>query len=394
MKTNNFIFLILSLVTISCTPAKKGNMTQIAGTLKNDSMYVVDLDIQEEKENFLYSSIFNKVETIILETRKDALVTEYFKFLPFEDYLYILNVTNPRECLLFDRKGKFIRKIGGLGGGPGEYIYPKHFTIDPDNKILYLLCGRSINKYSLDGTFIGAMNIYESAGYIHFYKGKLYLAGDEKYLLIEIDPETGKSTSRFLDMDQYCKGVQMNIGFSGPFVFKSEESPKFVCAFMDTIVMLQPNGIAPFLVLRSKHLISDADRKYIKETPQEELFLNRGLEKMNKIYHVDSYFETKNKIIFSYKYEEKANSIIFDLSNKTYKKQKVLNDLVFNQGNMRNILYADTSGVYESYQYGFYFTYIYDWIQQGFLALDLDKREELMQLPEDTNPVIFFHSYN
>jgi len=39
----------------------------------------------------------------------------------------------------FNKEGKFIRKYGNRGNGPGEYLSIKDFTIDTENEIVYLM---------------------------------------------------------------------------------------------------------------------------------------------------------------------------------------------------------------------------------------------------------------
>jgi len=253
-----FLLLIFTLIVFACTPPQKK-----VGMVENYSLIVADLDMGKKISVINASSIFNKVNTIILETGKDCLVGSDFIFSAFDNYLFILNVLPTKDFLLFDREGKFIRKIGGLGRGPGEYTRIFDFTVDPDNKVIYLLCDLVINKYSFDGAYIGAIRLKKHTSFIQYVKGKLYIEPrDGKYLLQSIDPETGRQTDKFLETALYDKGWnEPNFKFGRPFLYRSVESPKFKSTFMDTIVSIHHDKPVPFLALKSKNLTNNADVK-------------------------------------------------------------------------------------------------------------------------------------
>ena len=296
--------------------------------------------------------------------------------------------------MIFDRTGKFIRKIGGIGQGPGEYTRVYDFTIDPENKVIFLNCDLVVNKYKIDGTFLGAIKTGGHSTQIQFCNGKLYLDGLGGYLIRELDPETGKQTFQYLDVKQYNKGyLEPHFKFGGgPFKYRSTESPKLVHTFMDTIMAIQPYGIIPFLAITSHNLTTNADIADSKELIKNERI--ESIQNRNKIFCINFYFETKNHIGFSYIHGKNLISILYDRQNKTYKKGNFRNDLVFDgKQKMQNIKFSDANGVYESFHESVFLDLIYEQIRNGGLSLNLDKREEIMKLPEDTNPVIFYYSY-
>jgi hypothetical protein len=357
---------MLSLLCISCTSSKKNADSQ-TGTVKNDRLYVVDLDIPENDADMNLSSVFSKVETIILETNKEALVSTSFKFFAFENYLFILNQSenSPKDFLVFDRNGKFIRKIGGFGRGPGEYTRVFDFTVDTDNREIYLLCNLVINKYSMDGTYIGSIKLYEHVYCIQYAHGKLYaeLRGSE-YLLQEIDIKTGKQAGKFLKAAQYNKGWNPPaFSFNGiPFKYRLPESPKFVHLFMDTIVAVTQNGLVPFLALKSKHLTTNADVEETKNTDVEETKGKKLFDRImslldrNKIFGILNYAETKNHVFFLYaKNRTRMQSIIYCLSTNLCRKSFLQNDLVFDINRINDkrftnrFIFSDPNGVYECY---------------------------------------------
>jgi len=381
---------------VGCSVQKKTD--EQTDTLKNNKLFVVDVDIKLEESFIHTSSVFNNVKTIILETTKNSLISPLFKFIAFDNYLFILNLYPSKDFLLFDRDGKFIRKIGGLGGGPGEYTRVFDFTIDTSNRIIYLLCNLSINKYSIDGTYIGSIRLEKHSSYIQYAHGKLLYADlYDKFMLKEIDIETGKVIGRFLENDLHNKGWNTpSFSYGGdPFKHRSVETPKFVYLFMDTIFTIHQNGPMPHLVIKSKHLTNNSDIKTtIGREPIERI---KAIRTKNKIFNIHNYFETKNHFFFFYEQGNTLFPIFYCLETDTYKKAFLQNDLVFNEPilvNIPNFIFSDSNGVYECFNQPLSQELFLEWIKEGYLALNLDKRDQLMKLNEDSNPVIFYYSYD
>jgi hypothetical protein len=70
------------------------------------------------------------------------------------DNLYLLDANNFR-VLVFDPKGKFIRKIAGHGEGPGELMVPTGMTVMTDGTIVVSDGGRrAFSLFRSDGTFL------------------------------------------------------------------------------------------------------------------------------------------------------------------------------------------------------------------------------------------------
>ena len=103
----------------------------------------------------LKSKLFQRIDTVRLRTDvlegcintvKDVKVTD--------DYIFVLT-SNDERLLVYDLEGTFIRQIGRIGRGRGEYISAQGFDILPEKEEIYL-CGQladDINIYSFSGEF-------------------------------------------------------------------------------------------------------------------------------------------------------------------------------------------------------------------------------------------------
>jgi hypothetical protein len=77
--------------------------------------------------------------------------------------------SNGRECLLYDKNGRFVREIGKQGRGPGEYQGISSISIIEDKIYMHDFYTDDLIEYNIDGTF--------------FKRFKSGYTADEKYRL-------------------------------------------------------------------------------------------------------------------------------------------------------------------------------------------------------------------
>jgi hypothetical protein len=140
-------FLILfSLIISSC-----GQKKDI-----RDSMLSVNIDkVSDNEVPVKMSDFIESFEIVKFENNPEVLLGSSIGTIAIsENYIALLN--HPR-IMLFSRDGKFIRKIGTQGRGPGEWLVVKQLQIDEEKGILLVSqsnFSHDILEYSLDGGFI------------------------------------------------------------------------------------------------------------------------------------------------------------------------------------------------------------------------------------------------
>ncbi len=121
--------------------------------------------------------------------------------------IYIIDSAT-RHLNIFDPQGKFLRTVGGIGDGPGEYLTANDFVIDD-----------SLNIYILDGRLRRIM-IFDSYGdlkhtlKIDDFGQHMIIAGDLIYLYSSMNMGGGKTA--------YCYNIktgQKIFEFAGPTTF-------------------------------------------------------------------------------------------------------------------------------------------------------------------------------
>jgi hypothetical protein len=146
-----FSVYLLAVTFLSCQPPKpdtSGNLTRIDVFDGYNHPGIIKL-----------SEIVSDVEFVQLEAVPDSYFTaERWGFSQnvsiSRNHILVVNAKGLLgNLLLFDRKGKFCRKIGRVGKGPGEFTSLVTACLDPYDRFVILVdaFGDRVIKYSLDG---------------------------------------------------------------------------------------------------------------------------------------------------------------------------------------------------------------------------------------------------
>ena len=388
--------IILLLLSLSCSDKKSLKY------LKNDNLFVVDLDKGEKVDTFLSSYLFKSVKCIPLETNDEVLVGDVDKVLVYQNNIYVLDCVDAKGLFVFDKEGRFIRKIGRMGGGPGEYTAIYDFTIDTDNNKIILFDGLRLLFFNAsNGQFERTIVIKNSAtmSVAQYVNNMLYTDlhefGPNKttFMLQSINLSNGEIIGKFLDATIYNKGWNELVSFDEKCIINTLDSPYlFRQLFMDTIFSLTPQGISPYLVIESKDFVSDKDlEKPFEEDPQYYF----RLDDKDKIYRIFNYIITSDLIYFQFHKGRKGFSGTYNLtSKKTHIFEITINDLLYTEGPYHTFKYVfyDNSGVYECINNGRSLSRILYAFQEDRILSD-DVKNKLGNLPEDTNPVILYYEF-
>jgi hypothetical protein len=160
--------LLIFFVTISCTNHNLSHFNKLE---------TVDLDkgLQNTKEIVL-SQIATDIQYIPLETNPECLITDVSQIFTYKNRIIVFD-ERQRNIFLFDAGGKFIRKIGQKGVGPGEYneAFRVNFN-ELDSTIL--IKDRDNKFYGLDGKFIYKKALFPEMGQINFLDDNIVFSFD------------------------------------------------------------------------------------------------------------------------------------------------------------------------------------------------------------------------
>ena len=403
------LFFIICL--IGCSPDKK-NIQDIGA---NPDLYIIDIDKAEKVKEIFLSEICSNMKTIILETNDNVLIGKDGGVQVYKDYIFVLDVSDNAALYAFNREGTFIRKYGSRGNGPGEYLSIDDFTIDAENEIVYLMdddasqilfyeiqTGKYINKIKLEER---AYNCLE----IQYNNGKLYTdisywrTSDAGCMLQEIDLLTGKQKQCWLDPQKYNMGWNGGIERIGRmeesfFYGRHQETCKYIQYFADTIISIGKNQIQPYAVVKEKDWITSKDLSKITDDSRNnggnvlQAIIDKGFSR-----NIHSFAEWNDFISFFYytKDYDKYFVLYNKKTGKTNVVQFFINDLGYDKPWLiNNSVCFDENGVYEivgMFAIDMYLKRIKE--EDDLLKKSLDKYEQLRNLPDDSNPVLFYYEF-
>lgn len=201
------------------------------------------------------SDIVDSLEYIRLETTEECLIGKVDRIIPLEDYFLLVDRRKTRSVFIFDRAGKFVRKIAFRGRGPQEYIALTDADYDTDAKRLIILdsFGRKLLFYSLDGEFVKKIDLnsaFQKMAYIGSGKIALYADYNKVYHfetrsgfpnIVFLDTNTGEMKGDlFFDKDINPKGIIISL--SNNFSKFSQQASAFIMPLSDTIYRLSEDG--------------------------------------------------------------------------------------------------------------------------------------------------------
>ena len=145
--------------------------------------------------------LFSRVEVVPFEDHNDScLLMRLTRVLPYKDKIYVVDRRRP-ACYVFDKDGSFVRQIGRMGNGPGEYFQIEDCMIDEGRQEIILLdCNGILFVYDLDGKFLRRLRLEWGACQ------SLVATGDGNAALWFLTGEAQEAVKIFDDKGQYVKG--------------------------------------------------------------------------------------------------------------------------------------------------------------------------------------------
>lgn len=123
--------------------------------------------------------------------------------------IYLLDFPSKR-ILKYDKNGKFIKTIGRVGQGPGEFVQPLNLFIDEKDNLYVNNQGRALIVFDKDGAFkellrlkVDVSKFYvDEKGYIYTFTREFLESGIIK-ILAKLDREgnIAKKIAEFVEMD-------------------------------------------------------------------------------------------------------------------------------------------------------------------------------------------------
>jgi hypothetical protein len=285
------IFLILS----SCQSKKEPDVI----TINPLNAVEGEVRLSEFTDDITYIPLDNKI--LFQHPNRIEVTKDHF-----------IMATFPTGIMVFDRKGTFRNKIGAMGRGPGEYQFGLHFTIDPENELVYIYDRPKIISYTFSGELVREFSIHDFDGYfwgIYYSNGKLFLAGALLY---------GRPTYDWLILDtlgnlyskKYSSVQEFKTKYPGRSGFLTQRNRIYYWNnFNDTIFLLQNETHQPGMYFENL-----------------QPFVDFPMDDMGKYFDPQIVINSDNYLFLTYFHEKLRNFAVFKLSNQeliNYAKQPI-----------------------------------------------------------------------
>ena len=319
---NCLVILLIVCLFIACSDNRNGHI--VSGSTENIK---INIDKVSQNDTVYFSDLFNDYHIIPLETRKECLIGQINSIRFCDSKIIILDGRISKSVFIFDLNGNFIRKIGKVGKGPGEYISPSSISADEEKKEIAIYDGRlnRIQLFSLEGKFLKSIKIRQKLACksIEVFNGRIYLSNyvhnSIKYLLFSIDLN-GKVIGEWLPNDY--KFHDNSSTSRSTIFFRTPQCLRFRNHLMNTIFDIRNSFARPFISLESK---DHMPLKELEELYEREGKKNRSNFLNEKFIGISSYSEGNNLSIVEYSKNAKSYTLFYDQETGKVKNVKFLN---------------------------------------------------------------------
>jgi hypothetical protein len=282
---------ILILFTLSCNPENNGLFQFDPRIIKEN-----EIKLSEIADEIIYIPLDNSFPIGLI----------YNDIILINNSIYFS--TNDNGILVYDKKGKFVCRIGSKGRGPGEYSYCYQITVDDKTETIYNMDQNEIKVYSKFGNFVRKISLQKYGGIVNTFESFnsnlfvsfLLQSGDSKYDWIILDTlgsliKAKKRSIPLFTSDWLISGE----------TYKYGNQMFYWDHFTDTVF-----SILPDLNEKPAFIISPGDHRMPRS--------NFSFEEHEKYLNLKQIFETDHFLLIRYHYLEPALVLIDKKNNESF----------------------------------------------------------------------------
>lgn len=261
------------------------------------------------RKSITVNDISINFEYIRLETKDECLIGTRLAVYSNDQYLIAID---RKKILLFDRKdGKFIREIGHMGNGPGEYS--RTYNVMPFNEgknIVYAGRNKKRYGYSLDGQLKDTLSIPELVSEIGNIDDNIFAAflpdyqGGEKNKIIIFNHKDSllKTFPNYLSAP---KTLSFFVWNPNSWFYKLNKQLYFYQLFNDTLFHVKTNSITPRYVFNMGPYSPPYEMKTSPKFEPDKYFVMQTIQESSKY------------LFCSFNLNKKNYTAIFDKNKRT-----------------------------------------------------------------------------
>lgn len=294
-------------------------MAACSGAPQGGAEGVCTVDVAGAMENHVelkMSELGKSVRYIPLETNDSCLVGRNPRLQVLDNHLLVY--VN-KECMVFDKEGKFLNRVGHVGDDPEGYSSAVPTYNDVDGSLYFKRRPATLQRYGLQGDYLGKVTVptppdspsdyaFTDSLIIGYYanilggenlRSLLFFneAGELLDTVPSLLPDTpGKSHTdiasfnirhagiSFFSIVDYKDGSRSSfIGYDFP-LWKSNGQVRLNEAFCDTIYTVKRDGLEPYIVFQLGKWHWGADARMSSDAHESRLVLSTVFETPSVIF--------------------------------------------------------------------------------------------------------------
>lgn len=126
-------YIVCLLILVACNQSRDIKQFEV----NNSTLFEVKLGEREIYNSEIIDS--DSISFVPLETTKECLISEINKMIIIDSLVYISQDSKSNPLFIFSINGSFIRKVGNIGRGPGEFIKLTSFCVEESTGRIYIL---------------------------------------------------------------------------------------------------------------------------------------------------------------------------------------------------------------------------------------------------------------
>jgi len=149
------IFCILTIIAFIFSECKKKSIAYKTN-INGNEIVICPVNKVNDTIQLQLSNLIKSCEVVKLQNTTDALFDQAWHTEVSDNYICIKSY-GQLPAKLFDKNGQFLRNIGAIGRGPGEYSFLNGLQFNQKGDMLYLLpfgTTRKIIVYDISGNYI------------------------------------------------------------------------------------------------------------------------------------------------------------------------------------------------------------------------------------------------
>ncbi|HEX2974338.1 MAG TPA: 6-bladed beta-propeller [Bacteroidales bacterium] len=285
MKALSFVFLMI--LAASCKSPDNNIYTFDPRRIKADPLFLSD--------------IASDIRYVQLD---DTIPIKYVTWFRFRNGIFY--IPNKKLGLLtYSRDGKFIKTIGKVGRGPGEYVNCDLFYVDKNSRIYILDIDQKVKIFSANGDYEKCISLDEYGGLSHIY------VNDSKLFLFEF-LSMGKAEYNWIVMDTLGNVLHKKRNTIPPFyntmvggggVFEFDNILSYWNYINDSVFTISADS-----KYQTSILISPGNHRLPR--------MNIDFEKFPQYLRFFQIFETRKFLVFQYELKGQQTMMLVNKKNK------------------------------------------------------------------------------